>query len=317
MTNAQNRLKSTMSGIFPVPPSNPGRNFLSENKKSLRSLEQTTTEKLAAREPVRPKWMPPMRRAGTEISESKGGRPQAQPQQTTRESSLMRNRLNSCSHQQLGVGAAESGQRVGRQEKRAPVYYDRPEEAAQSSDCNSCGTRRNSAKNIATQTEDINDELYLTNALKKCHFDGASMMGERESPNKYDKYDKYDEEQQPQHISHHMIEDQKTENSREDVRIPRFLEKDKEKRDKAAAQELANASDPDCMLAEQARVGHLNTAQKRYDGLINEINRMPITSQSLWVRNRKAEIDKELAVVDEEIRVYSKPKLYINCSKNK
>ncbi|XP_041447867.1 uncharacterized protein LOC111070664 [Drosophila obscura] len=336
MSKMPNRSKPTMTGVFPAPRSTPGRNFLNENKVSLRSLEKTTTEKLAAKEPVRPKWMPPMRRADSEVGESKAaGRPQplSVSRQNTRESSLTRNRNNSCSHQQLGLGAAESGQRVGRSTQRNPVHYDASEEAAQSSEyCSSCGTQRSSSS-IATQTEDISDELYLTNALKKCSFDGASVMSERESPNKYEnnnykranRYDNNDndenllsprthgKQQQPQHLN----DDQKMENSRDDVRLPRFLEKDKEKREKAAAKELADASDPDCMLTEQARVGHLNSAQKRYDGLINELNHMPITSQSLWVRNRKAEIDKELAVVDEEIRVYSKSKLYINSSKNK
>ncbi|XP_034660692.1 uncharacterized protein LOC117896464 [Drosophila subobscura] len=278
------RPKPRMTGNFPVEQAPPSRNFLSENKKSLRSLEQTTAEKLAAREPVRPRWMPPMRRAGTEIGEWKAG---GRPQQNTRESSLVRNRLNSCSHQQLGVGAAESGQRVGRQEQRAPVYYDHSEEAAQSSDCNSCGTRRNSATNTATQTEDISDELYLTNALRKCSFDGASLS------NRCDYSE--DEEQQPQQSSCKHAG-----NFRDEVRLPRFLEKDEEQCEPG----------PECMLTEQARVGDLKSAQQRCDGLISELNRMPITSQSLWVRSRRAEIDKELAIVDEQIRVYSKPKLY-------
>ncbi|XP_041451539.1 uncharacterized protein LOC111070659 [Drosophila obscura] len=304
------RPTSRMNGIFPVPRSPPSRNFLNENKKSLRSLEKSTTEKLAAREPVRPKWMPAMQRVDSEARESKAAnRPQTPVSvstQNTRESSLTRNRLNSCSHHQLGVGAAESGQRIGRPAQRNPVYYDPSEVASQSSECcNSCGTQR-SCTSIAIQTEDICDELYLTNALKKCSSDGASGMGERESASSYNRYDYSEDEdlqslgtygRQHQQSPLNMNDDQEMEYSRDSCH-PRFLEKD--------------ASDP-----EQARVVELNSAQQRYDGLISELNHMPITSQSLWVRNRKAEIDKELAIVDEEIRIYSKPKLYINSSKNK
>ncbi|XP_022217167.2 uncharacterized protein LOC111070733 [Drosophila obscura] len=276
--------------------------FSTKYKKSLRSLEKSTTKKLAAREPVRPEWMPAMQRVDSEARESKAAnRPQTPVSvstQNTRESSLTRNRLKSCSHHPLVVGAAESGQRI-----------DPSEVAAQSSESsNSCGTQR-SCSTIATQTEDISDELYLTNSLEKCSFDGASGMGERESASTYQRSNRYDysEEEdlqslgtygrQQQQSPHNMKDDQEIEYSRDNSH-PRSLDKD--------------ASDP-----EHARVGELNSAQRRCDGLISELNHIPLTSQSLWVRNRKAEIEKELAIVDEEIRIYSKPKLYINSSKNK
>ncbi|XP_022228938.2 uncharacterized protein LOC111078527 [Drosophila obscura] len=372
MSNTSIRPIPTLKGIFSVPRATQGRNFLKENKVSLRSLEKTTSEKLAAKEPVRPKWMPPMRRAGSEVRESKTGRPPVS-RQNTQETSLTRNRNNSRSHHQLGGGGTESGERFEGLEERNPVFYDPSAEArkdfVQSPDsyserCNSCGTQRSSTS-IAIQTEDITDELYLTNALKKCSFDGGSMLGE--SPNKYDNsYNRYDNDdlQSPrtngkQHSRFNLADDDlKTEvasddeaplsarsrftvatvesnasstsiiskrrehklGSRDEVRLPRYLEK--EKREKAAAKELADARDPDCprghfLLPEQDRVGHLHSAQKRYDGLISELNHMPMTAQTLRVRNRKAEIDKELTIVDEEIRVYSKPKVYLSSSKYK
>lgn len=50
---------------------------------------------------------------------------------------------------------------------------------------------------------------------------------------------------------------------------------------------------------------------KGYEHLVNELNHMPMTAQTLRVRSRKAEIDRELATVEEEIRIYSKAKVYI------
>lgn len=51
--------------------------------------------------------------------------------------------------------------------------------------------------------------------------------------------------------------------------------------------------------------------------LINELNHMPMTAQTLRVRSRKAEIDKELTVVEDEIRIYSKPKVYVRAAKSR
>lgn len=48
-----------------------------------------------------------------------------------------------------------------------------------------------------------------------------------------------------------------------------------------------------------------------FEGLINELNRLPMTAQTLRVRSRKAEIDKELTIVEDDIRIYSKAKVYV------
>ncbi|XP_002134581.2 uncharacterized protein [Drosophila pseudoobscura] len=356
MSNISNRPTSTMKSISSVPRSSRGRNFLNENKVSLSTLEKSTSKKLAAKEPVRPAWMPTlMRRSDPEVRESKGGKPPpvSVSRQSTRESSMTRNRNNSRSHYQLGVDAPESGQRFGGFEKRNPVVYDPQKDVGHSPDnyterCNSCGIQHSSTS-IGIQTEDITDERFLTKALQKCSFDGGPMLSEltNKYENNYKQSSRYDENEdedllstrtngkQQQHSRFNMNElqiDLKTEVASDEEAVlsgrsrfssnasttsmtsqRRELKLEKEKREKAATKELAGLS----LHAEQDRVGHLNSAQKRYDVLINELNHMPITSQTMRVRSRKAEIDKELAIVDEEIRVYSKPNLYINSSKYK
>lgn len=44
---------------------------------------------------------------------------------------------------------------------------------------------------------------------------------------------------------------------------------------------------------------------------------MPMTAETLRVRTRKAEIDRELTAVDEQIRVYSKAKVYVIAHKSR
>lgn len=45
--------------------------------------------------------------------------------------------------------------------------------------------------------------------------------------------------------------------------------------------------------------------------LIDELNRLPMTCETLRVRNRKIQIEKELRTIEINIRVFSKPKVYV------
>ncbi|XP_022227328.2 uncharacterized protein LOC111077381 [Drosophila obscura] len=360
----------TLKGILSMPRSVRGRNFLKENKLSLRLLEKSTTDKIAAKEPVRPTWMPTMRRVGSEVLDSKSGKPPPAPVAKRNKIQAKTSRKNSRSYQQLGAPDSECSEHFAGLEGRRTAFHDPSEQAekdlVESQDnyseyCSSCGTQR-SVTSIGTQTEDITDERYLTNALKKCSFDAESIMSSRYYDNNEDGGELYSSRKKLNDWN--MIDlpddDLKTEvasdeeaplsarsrftvatvasnatsttsitskrrehklGSRDQLRLPRYLEKKKRQSAAAAAKEIADAPDPDCprghcLLTEQERLSHLNSAQKRYDGLIREVNHMPITSQSLWVRTRKAEIDKELDNVDGEIRFYSKPKVYIDSGKS-
>ncbi|XP_017049955.1 uncharacterized protein LOC108094034 [Drosophila ficusphila] len=386
MSNTSVRPIPTLKGIFSVPRVTQSRNFLKENKVSLRSLEKSTSQKLAAKEPVRPKWMPQLRRTSSEIKESKAEKPPARLK-AAQQNSLQNTRSSSRSQHQLAVAIPADGERFDGLEERNPILYDPSEEVEAenffepSSDplsdrCQSCGTNRSSTS-IGIQTEDITDELYLTNALKKCSFDGRSVIEEPRT--KYEDTDRpfrYENEEELEQLPlsarsnsskqsrFHMSEMEampmtETEpinygasddeaplsarsrfttasnvtnitskskrrehklGSRDEVRLPRYLEK--QKREKAVAKQLADSQDPDCprghvLLSDQDRLTHLTNAQKRYDLLVNELNHMPMTAQTLRVRNRKAEIDKELTNVEEDIRIYSKAKVFVLANKSR
>lgn len=54
-----------------------------------------------------------------------------------------------------------------------------------------------------------------------------------------------------------------------------------------------------------------------FDGLIHELNHMPMTAETLRVRLRKNEIEKELKSAEDEIRIYSKAKVYVKANKSR
>ncbi|KAH8237410.1 hypothetical protein KR038_011267 [Drosophila bunnanda] len=408
MSNSSVRPIPTLKGIFSVPRVTQSRNFLKENKVSLRSLEKTTSEKLAAKQPVRPSWMPPqLRRSVSEArdgKESKTDRPQRKAKNTLAQgNSLQHAPSTSRSQHQLALAIPGEGERFDGLEERDPLFYAPSERVeaenlldlaseAPSDRCQSCGTHR-SSNSIAIQTEDITDEIYLTNALKKCNFDGRTIIEDSRIDDNYKQLHYEDEEELQQlplsarsnsskHSRFHMSEaeampipENEPKNfggsdeegplsarsrfttasnvttitnkskrrehklgSRDEVRLPRYLEK--QKREKAEAKQLADMRDPDCprghvLLSDQDRLTYLNNAQKRefnllrvplrkstisligYESLVNELNHMPMTAQTLRVRTRKAEIDKELTTVEEQIRVYSKAKVYVMAHKSR
>lgn len=45
--------------------------------------------------------------------------------------------------------------------------------------------------------------------------------------------------------------------------------------------------------------------------LIKELNKLPMTSETLRVKNRKMEIEKELIKLEDSIRIFSRAKVYV------
>ncbi|EDW00948.1 uncharacterized protein LOC6560429 [Drosophila grimshawi] len=380
MSNTSIRPIPTLKGMFTVPRVVPGRNFLKENKQSLRSLEKATTEKIAAKKPVRPKWMPPLLRTASEDPERKHC-------ETERLSLSRRNDSEICLLRTQGKSRSHHGLEMPKQQdehidrERHETHNEKQQIIKSSSRCQSCGTDRSSTS-IGVQTEDIMDQLYLTNALKKCNIDGKSVLSQghklcndprQHYDNNYGSYSQYnDDDEQPLSAysneqlkrsaynmddnemmplpemenlaTDNMVDDEEAPlsarsrdtiatnatskskrrdyklGSRDDLRLPRYLEK--EKREKAEAKERMETRDPDCprghvLLSEQDRLAALAAAKNHFDMLINELNHMPMTAQTLRVRTRKAEIDKELTGVEDDIRIYSKQKVYVRAPKSR
>lgn len=125
--------------------------------------------------------MPPLRRTASEVRESKESktdRPQPKPKNSLSQgTSLQHARSHSRSQHQLAVAVPGEGERFDGLEERDPLFYAPSEQVeaenlldsaseTPSDRCQSCGTQR-SSNSVGIQTEDITDELYLTNALKK------------------------------------------------------------------------------------------------------------------------------------------------------
>lgn len=124
----------------------------------------------------------------------------------------------------------------------------------------------------------------------------------------------------------------------EEVKKDKIMEKSvkAEEKKRQEALKLAEA-DPDCPtghvpLTEDERLEALKLAKNRkreelifpgsnfliliffisgFKDLIDDLNRLPMTCETLRVRNRKIAIEKELRTIEINIRVFSKPKVYV------
>ncbi|XP_063710142.1 uncharacterized protein LOC134838526 [Culicoides brevitarsis] len=96
--------------------------------------------------------------------------------------------------------------------------------------------------------------------------------------------------------------------------VPKYLQDRKEELASIIRQtEVIDVNCPEghIPLPDEDRLRALDIAKKRFDTLIWELNKMPMTSETLRIKNRKIEIEKELTKLEESIRIFSRVKVYV------
>ncbi|KAK0179731.1 hypothetical protein PV327_005454 [Microctonus hyperodae] len=99
--------------------------------------------------------------------------------------------------------------------------------------------------------------------------------------------------------------------------IPKYIIERKEElfnqQMEKAKNEAVNADCPDghVPLPDNERKETLRMLQKNYEGLVNELNKLPIRSDTLRSQRRKMELEQELKKLEEGIKVFSRPKVFI------
>lgn len=106
--------------------------------------------------------------------------------------------------------------------------------------------------------------------------------------------------------------------SRREIRIPKYLEREKREKELQRIREMEK--DPNCpaghyVLSEDDRKAALTAAENKFRQLVNELNRMPMSGETLRIRNRKMEIEKALIDLENTIRNFSKSKVYVKDEK--
>ncbi|XP_076233456.1 uncharacterized protein LOC143178593 isoform X2 [Calliopsis andreniformis] len=97
--------------------------------------------------------------------------------------------------------------------------------------------------------------------------------------------------------------------------VPKYIKERKEAQEKEQKAK-AELLDPDCpsghvSLPDHERQETLRILKKNYQDYVNELNMMPIRIDTLKAQRRKTEIEKQLNKLEEGIKVFSKPKVYV------
>lgn len=103
--------------------------------------------------------------------------------------------------------------------------------------------------------------------------------------------------------------------------VPKYLRTRQAAWRDAEVAALAAVPDPDCpphhrMLSGEEREQGLVARQQQHSQLLQEANRLPVSSDTRRVRLRRMELETELARVEEEIRVYSRNKVFVKVNED-
>lgn len=114
-------------------------------------------------------------------------------------------------------------------------------------------------------------------------------------------------------IEESCIKPQEQQSSQEDVEDKEIIHRNKnDLKDKST--EIA--FEPNCppghvILSEEERVETLKTLRQNYEKLIFSLNSLSITCDTLRIRKRRIQLEDELRDVEEAIKVFDRPKVYV------
>ncbi|GBP17996.1 Enkurin domain-containing protein 1 [Eumeta japonica] len=98
--------------------------------------------------------------------------------------------------------------------------------------------------------------------------------------------------------------------------VPKYLHKHKDQSAKVKEDTSAHEVDPNCppghvTLPDTERKETLRMLRNSFAELVSELNKMPVKTDTLRMRNKKMELEKQLAKLEEGIKVFSRPKVFV------
>ena len=98
--------------------------------------------------------------------------------------------------------------------------------------------------------------------------------------------------------------------------VPKYLQ-DRKAEWKAEADRIEREKpDPDCppghrKLSEGDRREALGRMKERFNSLVTQANNFPVRADTFRLKQAKAEIEKELGDLEEQIRIYERTKVFV------
>ncbi|XP_018322171.1 uncharacterized protein LOC108734896 isoform X2 [Agrilus planipennis] len=93
--------------------------------------------------------------------------------------------------------------------------------------------------------------------------------------------------------------------------LPKYLKERREEQKKEVEKLDIDCPEGHVLLPDEERRETLRVLRQSYADRIQELNSMPVRNDTLRMRRRKMEIEEELKKIDEGIKVFQRPKVYV------
>jgi len=99
-------------------------------------------------------------------------------------------------------------------------------------------------------------------------------------------------------------------------KVPKYLKVRQEQWKKEEAIRIANMPDPSIppghtLMPREERLQTLANLQEKQTELIAQLNALPVRVDTLRVKTRKAELERKLAEIEDAIKIFSRPKVFV------
>ncbi|KAL4714376.1 hypothetical protein ACJJTC_009728 [Scirpophaga incertulas] len=323
----------TLKGIFPEPKKAPKKNFIKENMKQLQYIQNKS--------PKEPKYTvktghPPRL---SSVSATGNSLPAVKSSSSYKSAKVSLN-VNTCpanARKKLGdvrIKKGDMAEFLKRKEQRLSVKPT-DESPDDMEDAISTASSSN-VRDMACQTIESNfaqkfaDSTKLTvlyprkEILESPKPKASGDMSSRRSPL---------HSNTPRHTNEDLLEGERNSSKLNSILekkdkdpylptgyqkgvVPKYLRDRKEHAVKESESTKPDEDDSMCppghvALPDMERKETLRMLRNSFAELISELNKMPVKSDTLRMKNRKMELEKQLAKLEEGIKVFSRPKVYV------
>ncbi|RVE47115.1 hypothetical protein evm_008192 [Chilo suppressalis] len=322
----------TLKGIFPEPKKEHKKNFIKENMKQLKFIQ--------GKSPKEPKFtlknVPPPRLTSTVTTGNSLGQVKSSPSNKSGKVSLNIGKTNSTysrkKYPDVKLKKGDMAEFLRRKQQR---QLTRPAEESPDEDAKSSESSGR-ARDIGCQTiesnlaQKLSESAKLTMLYPNKEVEDESKLkasgdSERRSPSPSMKHrtgeDIIEFERNRSRLNSIL---ERKDNKKDPYLpcgyqkgvVPKYLRDRKENGPKEA--EGARADDDQSMcppghvtLPDTERKETLRMLRNSFAELVSELNKMPVKTDTLRMRNRKMELEKQLAKLEEGIKVFSRPKVFV------
>ncbi|XP_044275771.1 enkurin domain-containing protein 1 [Varanus komodoensis] len=117
-------------------------------------------------------------------------------------------------------------------------------------------------------------------------------------------------------VLEHKQKEQEEYDAKQKGHVPRYLIERKDHWRKEAEERQRNTPDPDmppghARMPENQRLETLSSLQKSQEQLLKDLLLLPVRIDSLSVQNRRVALEKKLSQIEEALKIFSRPKVFI------